>query len=98
MTDLDAFQPPCCNSNPMVYFEPHDRLGDPQSDLCLRVVPLDWGGGGVGPWPVGGWVSLVLGNLAQRAYSPPGGGGLGGRVGGQLGRGWVGPDSPKLTG
>ena len=31
MTDLDVFQPPCCNSNPMVYFEPHDRLGDPQS-------------------------------------------------------------------
>ena len=27
----NAFQPPCCNSNPMVYFEPHDRLGDPQS-------------------------------------------------------------------
>ena len=53
----------------------------------------------MGPWPVGGWVSLVLGNLAQRAYSPPrGGGGLGGWVGGQLGRGWVGPDCPKLTG
>ena len=65
-------------------------------DLCLRVVRLDWGGGGgwVGPWPVGGWVSLVLGNLAQGAYSPPGGG-----VGsGWVGRGWVGPDSPKLTG
>ena len=31
MADLDAFQPPCCNSNPMVYLEPHDRLGDPQS-------------------------------------------------------------------
>ena len=52
----------------------------------------------MGPWPVGGWVSLVLGNLAQRAYSPPGGGGsrwVGGWVGGQLGRGWVGLDSPK---
>ena len=63
-------------------------------DLCLRVVRLDWGGGGgwVGPWPVGGWVSLVLGNLAQRAYSPPGGGG-GVWVGGWVGRGWVGPDS-----
>ena len=31
MTDLDVGQPPCCNSNPMVYFEPHDRLGDPRS-------------------------------------------------------------------
>ena len=44
---------------------------------------------------MGGWVSLALGNLAQRAYSPPGGGGGGGWVGGQLGRGWVGLDSPK---
>ena len=54
-----------------------------EPDLCLRVVRLDWGGGGgwVGPWPVGGWVSLVLGNLAQGAYSPPGGG---------VGSGWVG--------
>ena len=31
MTDLDAFQPTCCNYNPMVYFKPLDRLGDPQS-------------------------------------------------------------------
>ena len=30
---------------------------------------------------MGGWVSFVLGNLSQRAYSPPqGGGGLGGWV------------------
>ena len=35
----------------------------------------------MGLWPVGGWVTLVLGNLAQSAYSPPGGG---------LGSGWVG--------
>ena len=54
----------------------------------LKGGPTGLGGGGggwVGPWPVGGWVSLVLGNLAQRAYSPPGGGGgvwLGGWVGG----------------
>ena len=51
---------------------------------------------------MGGWVSLVLGNLAQRAYSPQGGGGVwvggwvGGWVGRQLGRGWVGLDSSKL--
>ena len=59
------------------------RSRAPGPDLCLRVVRLDWGGGGgwVGPWPVGGWVSLVLGNLAQGAYSPPGGG---------VGSGWVG--------
>ena len=50
-------------------------------DLCLWVVPPEVGG--VGPWPVGGWVGLVLGNLAQHAYSPPPrGGGLGGWVGG----------------
>ena len=54
---------------------------------------LGGGGGWVGPWPVGGWVSLVLGNLAQRAYSPPGGGVGSGWVGGWVGRGWVGPDS-----
>ena len=37
---------------------------------------------------MGGWVSLVLGNLAQRAYSPPGGGS--GWVGGWVGQlGWV---------
>ena len=56
-----------------------------QPNRCLRVVRLDWAGGGgwVGPWPVGGWVSLVLGNLAQCAYSPPGGGvWVGGWVGG----------------
>ena len=29
MTDLDVFQLPCYNSNHMVYFEPHDCLGDP---------------------------------------------------------------------
>ena len=46
-------------------------------------------GGGVGLWPVGGWVSLVLGNLAQRAYSPPPGGGGSGWVGGWVGN-WVG--------
>ena len=38
------------------------------ADLCLRVV-LPHGGGGL--WPVGGWVSLVWGNLAQSAYPPP---------------------------
>ena len=43
----------------------------------------------MGLWPVGGWVSLVLGNLAQSAYPPPPGGGLGsGWVGGWMG-GWV---------
>ena len=44
-------------------------------DLCLRWVPPypPGGGGWVGLWPVGGWVTLVLGNLAQSAYSPPGG-------------------------
>ena len=53
------------------------------TDLCLRWVPPypPGGGGWVGLWPVGGWVTLVLGNLAQSAYSPPGGG---------LGSGWVG--------
>ena len=35
----------------------------------------------MGLWPVGGWFTLVLGNLAQSAYSPPGGG---------VGPGWVG--------
>ena len=30
-----------------------------------------WVGGWVVLWPVGGLVSLVLGNLAQRAYSQP---------------------------
>ena len=75
----------------------------PRVRPLLKGGPTGLGGGGggwVGPWPVGGWVSLVLGNLAQGAYSPPGGGGwgLGGWVGGWVGRGWVGPDSPKLTG
>ena len=57
--------------------------GGSWSDLCLRwVPPYPLGGGWVGLWPVGGWVTLVLGNLAQSAYSPPGGGGGGGgRVG-----------------
>ena len=32
---------------------------------------LGGGGGWVGLWPVGGWVSLVWGNLAQSAYPPP---------------------------
>ena len=75
------------------------RTGAPGPDLCLWAVPLEWGGAGgwVGLWPLGGWVSLVLGNLAQRAYFPPWGGGSG-WVGGQLGRGWVGPDSPKVSG
>ena len=41
-------------------------------DLCLRWVPPYPPGGG-GLWPVGGWVTLVSGNLAQSAYSPPGG-------------------------
>ena len=59
------------------------------SDLCLRVVlPHGEGGGGwVGLWPVGGWVSLVWGNLARSAYPPPPGGGKG--LGGWVG-GWVG--------
>ena len=36
-------------------------------------------------WPVGGWVSLVWGNLAQSAYPPPGGGvWVGGWVGGRM--------------
>ena len=56
-------------------------------DLCLRWVPPyppGWGVGGGGLWPVGGWVTLVLGNLAQSAYSPQGGGvgWVGGWVGG----------------
>ena len=33
--------------------------------------------GGWGLRPVGGWGSLVLGNFAERAYSPRGGGGSG---------------------
>ena len=54
----------------------------------LKGGPTGVGGGGGGPWPVGGWVSLVLGNLAQRAYSPPGGGMGSGWVGGWVG-GWA---------
>ena len=48
-------------------------------------------GGGGGSWLVGGWVRLVLGNLAQRAYSPPPppwGKGGSGWVGGEPGN-WV---------
>ena len=53
------------------------------SDRSPRTRPLLMGGptgvgggagGWVGLWPLGGWVSLVLGNLAQRAYFPPWGG------------------------
>ena len=61
------------------------------TDLCLRRVPPyppGGGGGWVGLWPVGAWVTLVLGNLAQSAYSPPGGGIGSGWVGGWVG-GWV---------
>ena len=54
-------------------------------DLCLRVVPPHGGGGGL--WPVGGWVSLVWGNLAQSAYPPLGGGvWVRGWVGGRMAR------------
>ena len=31
MTALDVFLPPWCISDPMVYFQLHNRLGDPQS-------------------------------------------------------------------
>ena len=38
----------------------------------LKSYPTGRGGAGwVGLWPVGGWVSLVWGNLAQSAYPPP---------------------------
>ena len=65
-------------------------------DLCLRVVPLEWGGGVRGLW-VGGllWFWAIWPNVPN---PPPRGGGgvwVGGWVGGQLGRGQVGLDSPK---
>ena len=52
----------------------------------LKVGPTLPPGGGGGLWPVGGWVTLVLRNLAQSAYSPPRGGGVGSAwVGGLVG-------------
>ena len=54
------------------------------------------GGGVRGLW-VGGlfWFWAIWPNVPT---PPPGGGGGSGWVGGQLGRGWVGPDSPELSG
>ena len=82
------------------------RLGVPETTVGKRAHPFRaFGGGGARPllkggptgvgggglWPVGGWVSLVWGNLAQRDPSPPpgGGGGAGVWVGGWVGN-WVG--------
>ena len=53
--------------------------------LCLRVVRLDWGGGGVGGWVRGLWVGGLVWFWAiwPNVPTPPQGGGWG------LG-GWVG--------
>ena len=60
------------------------------------------GGGGVGGWVRGLWVGGLVWFWAiwPKVPTPPQGGGwgLGWWVGGWVGRGWVGPDSPKLTG
>ena len=58
----------------------HTLLWNPMYNVS-RVVPPYLGGG---LWPVGGWVSLVLGNLAERAYPPPP------SQGERVGSGWVG--------
>ena len=78
MTDVDAVQPPCCNSNPMVYFEPHDRLGDPQSGNTQAAETL--------PYSLVGAVRIVgshLGRIPNFSEVPDTmyfiGGGFGGR-------------------
>ena len=67
----------CCNKMEW-------QWGNVEHRPLLKGGPTGRGGGG-GGWVRGlwgGWVSFVLGDLAQRAYSPPpGGGGLGGWVG-----------------
>ena len=55
---------------------------DPGADLCLRVVPLDWGGGVCGLW-VGGLVSFWAIWPYVPAYPPP-------PLGGVWVGGWVG--------
>ena len=65
----------------------------------LKGGPTGLGGGG---WVRGLWVGGLVWFWAiwPNVPTPPQGGGwgLGGWVGGQLGRGWVGLDSPKLSG
>ena len=89
MTDLDVFQPPCCNSNPMVYFEPHDRLGDPY--IVPRFLVPTAGNTQADetlPWTLVGAVRIVGSHLGRipnfsevpgTMYFIGGGGGFGGR-------------------
>ena len=58
-----------------------------EPDLCLRVVRLDWGGGGVGGWVRGLWVGGLVWFWAiwPNVPTPPQGGGGGVWVGGWVG-------------